>query len=128
MKLHTILGAGGAVSHHLAPLLLAHNERVRMVARSPQPMAGAETVTADIQDYDQVLRAVEGSSVVYLVVGLKYDFRVWREQWPRVMTHVINACKRTGCALVFFDNVYMYGPAEGAMTEETPFRPTSKKG
>lgn len=128
MKLHTILGAGGAVAHQLAPLLLAHQERVRLVSRNPPPMAGAETVTADVQDYEQVLRAVEGSSVAYLVVGLTYDRRVWQELWPRVMTNVINACQQTGCALVFFDNVYMYGPVEGAMTEETPFRPTSKKG
>src|SRR5258708_11814533 len=30
--------------------------------------------------------------------------------------------------LVFFDNVYMYGKVDGVMTEETPFRPCSKKG
>lgn len=44
------------------------------------------------------------------------------------MTHVIRACKETGAALLFLDNMYMYGPVEGPMTEETPFRPTSKKG
>lgn len=30
--------------------------------------------------------------------------------------------------LIFFDNVYMYGKVNGAMMEETPFRPISKKG
>jgi nucleoside-diphosphate-sugar epimerase len=29
---------------------------------------------------------------------------------------------------VFFDNVYAYGQVNGAMTEETPFNPNSKKG
>jgi nucleoside-diphosphate-sugar epimerase len=29
---------------------------------------------------------------------------------------------------VFFDNVYSYGLVKGAMTEETPFNPASKKG
>jgi nucleoside-diphosphate-sugar epimerase len=128
MKLHTILGAGGAVAGQLAPLLLANNERVRLIARNPQPAAGAETVAADVTDYQQVLRAVEGSSIVYLLVGLKYDLRAWRESWPRIMTNVINACRQTGSALIFFDNVYMYGHTSGPMTEETPFHPTSKKG
>lgn len=128
MSLHTILGAGGAIADELAPLLIAHHERVRLVSRNPQPLAGAETVAADATEYDQVLKAVEGSSVVYLLVGLKYDLRVWRAAWPRLMTNVIRACKETGAALVFLDNVYMYGPVEGPMTEETPFRPTSKKG
>ena len=29
--------------------------------------------------------------------------------------------------LVFFDNLYMYGQVNGAMTEETPFNSCSKK-
>jgi nucleoside-diphosphate-sugar epimerase len=44
------------------------------------------------------------------------------------MGNTIEACKRTGARLIFFDNVYMYGKVSGAMTEETPFNPCSKKG
>jgi nucleoside-diphosphate-sugar epimerase len=44
------------------------------------------------------------------------------------MDNTIEACKRAGARLVFFDNVYMYGRVRGPMTEETPYRPTSKKG
>jgi nucleoside-diphosphate-sugar epimerase len=44
------------------------------------------------------------------------------------MRNAIEAAKRANARLVFFDNVYMYGKVEGAMTEETPFRPCSKKG
>src|SRR5690606_21026999 len=65
---------------------------------------------------------------VYLVAGLKYDATVWQEQWPRVMRHVIDACKRHDARLVFLDNVYAYGRVEGAMTESTPFNPTSRQG
>lgn len=128
MSLHTILGAGGAIANALAPLLIANKERVRLVSRDPKPLAGAEAVAADVADYAQVLQAVEGSQVVYLLVGLAYDIRVWRELWPRIMSNAIRACKEHGCKLVFFDNVYMYGVVEGEMTEETPFRPVSKKG
>ena len=35
---------------------------------------------------------------------------------------------RTGAKLVFADNLYVYGPPEGPMTEETPQRAQGKKG
>ena len=44
------------------------------------------------------------------------------------MSNTIEACKRAGAKLVFFDNVYMYGKVDGVMTEQTPFNPCSKKG
>jgi nucleoside-diphosphate-sugar epimerase len=44
------------------------------------------------------------------------------------MRNAVDACKRAGAKLVFFDNVYMYGKVAGKMTEETPFNPCSRKG
>jgi nucleoside-diphosphate-sugar epimerase len=125
----TILGAGGVISNHLVPLLAAQNKPFRVVSRTARPTPGAtEVVAADITDRDQTIRAVAGSSVVLLLVGLKYDRNVWAEQWPRIMANTIEACKRAGARLVFFDNVYMYGRVNGTMTEETPFNPCSRKG
>ena len=100
-----------------------------MVGRNPRGAPGAtETVAADLTDLDQTIRAVAGSSVVYLLVGVKYDHQVWRKVWPRVMSNTVEACKRAGAKLVFFDNVYMYGRVTGPMTEETAFNPCSIKG
>src|SRR5450755_4869805 len=105
-----ILGAGGAISNELVKLLAKRNEPFRLVGRSPQTTPGAaETVAADLTDKDQTVRAVAGSSIVHLLIGLKYDYKVWREMWPRVMGNTIEACKRAGAKLIFFDNVYMYG-------------------
>ncbi len=125
----TILGAGGAIGNELAKLLAARKEPFRLVGRNPRPAQGAaEIVGADITDRDQTIRAVAGSKIVHLVVGLKYDHKLWQEVWPRVMQNTIEACKRAGAKLVFFDNVYMYGKVNGPMTEETPFNPCSRKG
>jgi nucleoside-diphosphate-sugar epimerase len=125
----TILGAGGSIGNQLGKLLAARNQPFRLVGRIPRSTPGAtELIAADIADTDQAVRAVAGSSVVYLLVGLKYDRKVWQELWPRIMSNAIEACKRAGAKLVFFDNVYMYGKVSGAMTEETPFNPRSKKG
>jgi nucleoside-diphosphate-sugar epimerase len=125
----TILGAGGDIGNRLAKLLAAENGTFRVVGRNPSPTPGAtETVAADITDLEQTIRAVAGSSVVHLVIGLKYDHKVWLEMWPRIMSNTIEACKRCGAKLLFFDNVYMYGRVSGPMTEETPFNPCSRKG
>src|SRR5258708_5236077 len=126
--MQTILGAGGAIGTELLDELLRARRPVRLVARNPKPVAGAETLSADLSSLDQAVRAVAGSSVVHLVVGLKYDSEIWRELWPRIMSNTIEACKRANAKLIFFDNVYMYGKVDGRMTEQTPFNPCSRKG
>lgn len=127
--MYTILGAGGSVSNELVKLLAARNVPSRAVSRHPGTVAGAaETRTADFTKHEQTLEAVAGSDVVFLLVGLKYDHKLWAEQWPRIIDNTIDACKRAGARLVFFDNVYMYGKVQGQMTEETPYHPTSRKG
>lgn len=125
----SILGAGGAIGRELVKEYAISGRRVRLVGRNPQP-AGAhtETMVVDLSDAAQTTRAVEGAEIAFLVAGLKYDLAVWRELWPRIMANSIEACKRSGARLVFLDNVYMYGKVDGPMTEETPFRPCSKKG
>jgi nucleoside-diphosphate-sugar epimerase len=125
----TILGAGGAISNELVKLLVARKDAFRLVSRrAPISADSKQTLAADLSDREQAVRAVAGSSVVYLLAGLKYDHKLWAEMWPQIMDNAIEACKRAGAKLVFFDNVYMYGKVIGAMTEETPFRPQSKKG
>lgn len=125
----TILGAGGAIGRELLKELSGRSEPVRLVSRNPKLVPGAaEAVPADLSNLDDTLKAVAGSRVAFLVAGLKYDFKMWRDLWPRIMRNAIEACKRSNARLVFFDNVYMYGKVDGAMTEETPFRPCSNKG
>jgi nucleoside-diphosphate-sugar epimerase len=125
----TVLGAGGVISNELVKLLVAQKQPFRLVSRSSHAQQGAaETVSADLSDKEQTVRAVAGSSVVYLLAGLKYDHKLWAQMWPKIMANTIEACKRTGAKLIFFDNVYMYGKVNGAMTEATPFNPCSRKG
>jgi nucleoside-diphosphate-sugar epimerase len=126
--LHVILGAGGAIGTPLAAELLRRPMRVRAVSRRGTAPSGAEALRADLNEPDAVLRAVEEGSTVHLLAGLKYDRRVWQEQWPRIMKNVVRACSAKGARLIFFDNVYLYGRVVGPMTEHTPVRPASRKG
>jgi nucleoside-diphosphate-sugar epimerase len=127
--MQTILGANGVIGRELSRRLPEYSDRIRQVSRSPKPVnATDELFSADLLDAKATADAVAGSTVSYLVAGLKYDHKVWEEQWPTVMRNAIDACKRHGSALVFFDNVYAYGRVDGVMTEDTPYNPRSRKG
>jgi nucleoside-diphosphate-sugar epimerase len=127
--MQTILGANGAIGVELAKCLPQYTGKIRLVSRAPRRVNPKdEVVPADLTDAEQTLKAVEGSEIAYLTAGLKYDINVWRTQWPVIMKNVLEACKKHRAKLVFFDNVYMYGKVDGWMTEESPVRPTSKKG
>jgi uncharacterized protein YbjT (DUF2867 family) len=93
--MQTILGADGAIGTELVRELAHTRQPVRLVGRTPKLVQGAtEALSADISDLNQTVRAVSGSTVVHLLVGLKYELRVWRELWPRIMSNAIEACKR----------------------------------
>lgn len=125
--MHTILGINGTTGPGLAAVLRQQNIPVRGVSRRPFP-GDWEHVSADVTNLADVMRVVDGSEVVYLLVGLEYDIRVWRRDWPAIMQNVIEACLMHKAKLVFLDNVYAYGLVNGAMTEGSPIRPTSAKG
>ncbi len=127
-RMHTILGAGGVIGRGLARELLARGEKVRLVSRRGHPEPGVESMAVDLGDAAHTLAAVQGSRVVYLVAGLPYRAQVWQRTWPHIMRNVIEACKRSGARLLFFDNTYAYGRVDGPMTEATPFNPCSRKG
>jgi nucleoside-diphosphate-sugar epimerase len=125
-----ILGAGGDIGKPLAKELKKYTSRVRLVSRHPKQINGDdELVSADLLSAEQVDKAIAGTAIAYLLVGLKYDLRVWQKDWPVIIDNVINACLKHGARLVFFDNVYTYDrQAIPHMTEESLLNPPSKKG
>ena len=128
MSLHTLLGANGTIAAELIPVLKSNAQQIRLVSRNPKKVDGTETFQADVLNREQVFQAVKGSDFVYLLVGLDYNRKVWRKDWPVIMRNVIDACKDAAARLIFFDNVYMYGRVIGNMTESTPYNPSSVKG
>jgi len=128
--MQTILGATGTIGKLLAKELLKYTDKVRLVSRNPKKINDNDELLAlDLLQPGSIDKAVEGSEVVYLVVGLEYKAKVWEQQWPLIMKWTIEACLKHGARLVFFDNVYMYDRQYiSHMTEETPDNPSSRKG
>ncbi len=128
MQPYTLIGAGGAIGTPLAQELLKKGKSVRLLSRSGKTMEGAESLSVDVFNQKELTEAIRGSKVVFQLVGLDYNTKTWQEKWPVLMQNTLSACAETGVPLIFFDNVYMYGPVSGKMTEDTPFNPSSKKG
>lgn len=128
--MQTILGANGTIGSVLAKELVKYTDKIRLVSRNPRRVNESdELFPADLTNPALVEQAVKGSDVVYLVVGLEYNIKVWEEQWPKLMKATINACEKNKARLVFFDNVYMYDiNSIPHMTEESPYNPPSRKG
>jgi nucleoside-diphosphate-sugar epimerase len=128
--MQTILGANGAIGSVLAKELRNYTDRIRLVSRNPKKVNDKdELFQADVSDDSLIKKAIEGSDVVYLVVGFDYKLKVWQHTWPKCMRTVLDVCVMNKSKLVFFDNIYMYDKnAIPHMTEDSIMDPPSKKG
>ena len=128
--MQTILGANGTIGSVLAKELKNFTNEIRLVSRNPKKVNdNDELFPADLSNPIMVDKAIEGSEVVYLVVGFEYSFKVWKENWPTLMKATIEACIKHNAKLVFFDNVYLYDISSmGHITENSLINAPSKKG
>lgn len=128
--MQTILGAGGAIATELAAKLKDNTSDIRLVSRKPTKVNETDhLLPADLTRKEEVYRAIEGSSVVYVCIGFPYSTKIWEKIWIPFMEHVCHACAELGTKLVFFDNVYAIGANHiHHITEKSPVSPTSRKG
>ena len=128
--IQTILGANGTIGKVLAKELINYTQQIRLVSRHPKKVNETdELFAADLTDATMVDKAIEGSGIVYLVIGLDYNTKVWQDKWPKLMKATIDACIKHKAKLVYFDNMYLYDiKAIGHMVEDSPINPQSKKG
>jgi uncharacterized protein YbjT (DUF2867 family) len=88
--MQTILGANGTIGRVLARELTKYTSQIRLVSRSPKRInSNDELFPADLSKPDMADKAIEGSEVVYLLVGFEYNTKVWQEEWPRLMRSVL---------------------------------------
>ncbi|MEU6732722.1 NAD-dependent epimerase/dehydratase family protein [Streptomyces physcomitrii] len=128
--MQTVPGANGPIGEELTrELYRAFTRDIRLVGREPAKIHETDQlVKADLTDPEATARAVEGSEVAYLTVGLPMDAQLWERKFPVMMRNVIDACAAHGTRLVFFDNTYMYPGTTTPQTESTAFEPNGRKG
>ena len=127
-----VLGATGPVGKALIEELKTAKgvEKIRAVSRSSTKKVDGKVthMRGDLLDRTSVDTLIKGMDVAYLTAGLIYSTAIWQKEWPVIMENILMACEEYKVKFVFFDNIYAYGKVDGAMTEETPLNPTSKKG
>ncbi|MET7295813.1 SDR family oxidoreductase [Streptomyces griseoloalbus] len=126
--LHAVLGSGPAGTA-LARELARRGHPVRLVDRKGDGPAldGVRRRAADVGTAEGARAAIAGASVVYHCVNVGYHLQV--EVMPRIQEAVLGAVEASGARLVVLDTLYPYGETGGAvMTEDTPWRATSRKG
>lgn len=127
--MQTILGANGQIAEELTRELYEnYTKDIRLVSRNPKKIHETNQLfSANLMDEKATEKAVEGSEIAYLTVGLPMNSQMWENQFPTMMKNVIEACKKHNAKLVFFDNTYMYAKTSEPQTEESPFFPTGRK-
>ena len=128
--MQTILGANGIIGEELAKVLrVDYTDAIKLVGRNPQKVNPNDLLfKADLLKPEEVKSAVEDTEIAYLTVGLPYKSEIWLHDWAKVMKNVIEACKKQGCKLVYFDNTYAYAQDSEIQKEDTSFGTTGKKG
>lgn len=126
---HVVLGANGGVGKQLIKVLQSTGKDYRAVARSLDP-TDKRNLRANLLNLTEAQHALKGAHTAYLCVGLPYDLKAWKSQWPLLIKNVLQAAEENGCQLLFLDNVYMYGPAplQRPFDERHSLLPASEKG
>jgi len=127
--MQTILGANGQIAEELTKELYRnYTKDIRLVSRNPKQIHGTDQLfPANLLDAQATEKAVEGSEIAYLTVGLPMNAQLWEDQFPAMLKNTIEACKKHRVKLVFFDNTYMYAKTSEPQTEESAFVPTGRK-
>ncbi len=125
--LHAVVGTG-PVGSAVIDALLARGLPVRAVGRRAlrDPKPGIELVEADVTNHDDARRALAGASVVYHAASAPYAH--WPKLLPPLMRGIIAGASSAGARLVYADNLYAYGPVDGPLTEELPWRASGPNG
>jgi nucleoside-diphosphate-sugar epimerase len=122
----TVLGGGGGAGQAITAELAARGHDVTAVSRrgdAPAP-DGTRRAAADLYDPAATRKVCAGAEVAVLAAMPPYH--AWAGNFDRLLDAVLDAVATAAARLVFVDNLYMYGPAAGPMSESSPEHATGK--
>lgn len=126
--IHVVFGASGSIGRAVIRELLSRGRKVRAVNRRGVKLFhdNVEVFKADATNKEHTVAACKGASVVYHCAGA--DYTKWGQQLPLLMKGIMDGAVSAKAKLVYADNLYMYGPVDGLITETLPNAATTKKG
>jgi nucleoside-diphosphate-sugar epimerase len=131
MSANVVVVGYGAVGRETVKLLAERKGEGRLrVAQRAEPRRlplEAEFVETDVLDAASVKRACQGADAVICCLGLPYDSRVWKKQWPKAMENLLAAAEAAKARFIFADNLYMYGPQTVPLVEDMPLTDYGEK-
>jgi len=130
-----VVGAKGRFGRNAVTAFQKANWQVRAYARNWDDGGGqhrslyknADCLTGDITDTVGLTEASQGMDVILHAVNPPYPD--WQEMLPQFTQSALAAAQATGATLMIPGNVYNYGAGMPTLLREnTPHRPTTKKG
>lgn len=124
MMVENVVFGTGPLGLAVARNLVSSGKQVRLVNRSGQAEAAPDDVevfAADASDPTAAGRACEGARVVFHCATHSYG--QWDKALPPIMNGIIEGAAAAGARLVYGDNLYAYGPVDGPLREDLPYRP-----
>lgn len=125
MSNHVVLGAG-PVGRAIVQSLVSRQIDVTVVSRSGTEVPGARSIAASVLDTDRLKEVVAGAEAVYQ--ASQPEYHRWPEEFPAMQDSIVRAVRGSDAVLVAVENLYGYGPVNGAMSESLPLVATGRKG
>ncbi len=127
MNRHVVFGTG-QVGRPVVEQLVAHGYDVVAVNRNGSgDLPGAQVVGGDATDPAFTTAICTGADVAYFCLNAP-NYARWDQEFPPLQRGVLTGAAAAGARLVVLDNLYAYGPPNGAdLVETMAANPTSTK-
>lgn len=126
-----VLGATGGIGGEVARTLVARGWKVKALNRNPARAPRIESVSwiaGDAMERADVLAAADGVSVIVHAVNPP-GYRDWDKLVLPMIDNTIAAARAAGARILLPGTLYNYGSGTPQpLTEQTPHRPSSRKG
>ena len=115
---HVVFGASGGIGNAVTRELARQGREVVGVNRSGEAIVpeGVRVEKADATSVDDVRRVTRDATVVYQCL------------FPAVQDAIVEVAAETGAKLVVANNLYMYDPLQGPMSEDSPHAYGNREG
>lgn len=125
MSRHIVLGAG-PVGRAIVTSLNTRGIHATVVTRSGSEIPGADAVQCDVRNGPALSKIVQGADVIYQ--ASQPEYHRWAQEFPSLQRAIVSAARSTDAVLVVVENLYGYGPVNGALTEDLPLVAQGRKG